>query len=281
MAVFFNQASLIYNDVVTNSNIVSGEIIGALNAEKRALSETYQQGDLVTYVISITNSSASAYNNLTITDNLGTFTVGTNEVRPLDYEEDSLAVYVNGVLTPASADPGGDQLVITGISVPAGGNALVIYQARVNQFAPLADGSQITNAAQISGAGLTTPITVTETITAETAPQLSITKSLTPETVVDNSEITYTLTLQNTGNAAAEGIIVTDVFDPILSDITVTYNGVPWVSPTNYTYNEATGVFQTTAGQITLPAATFTRDPATGAVTINPSTAVIRITGTI
>ncbi len=281
MAIFTNQASLTYNDVVIDSNIVTGEIIGALAADKRALTETYRRGDTVTYVISITNSGASAYNNLTITDNLGAYTAGVNEVRPLDYTEGSLAVYVNGVLTPASADAGGDQLVITGVNVPSGGNVLVVYQTQVNAFAPLAAGAQITNTAVLSGAGLSTPITVTETITAAQAPDLSITKSLTPETIVDNSEITYTLTLQNTGNTAAEGIVVTDVFDPVLTDITVTYNGTPWAAPTNYTYDEATGLFRTADGQITLPAATFTQDPATGAVTVTPSTAVIRITGTI
>ena len=281
MPVFTNQASLTYNDVVIDSNIVTGEIIGALTAAKTALTSSYQQGDTVTYVISITNSSASAYTGLTITDDLGAYTVGALTVRPLDYVDGSLAYYSSGTLTPASADAGGDSLVITGIGGPAGGNAVVIYQARVNQFAPLAQDAQITNTAVITGTGLAAPITITDTITAESAPQLSITKSLSPETVVDNSEVTYTLTIQNTGNAPAEGIVVSDIFDPVLSNISVTYNGVPWTAPANYTYNTGTGVFQTAAGQISLPAAQITQDPETGVVSITPATAVIRITGTI
>ncbi len=281
MPVFTNQASLIYNDVVIDSNIVTGEIIGALTAAKEALTGTYQQGDTVTYVISIVNSAATPYTELVITDNLGAYTAGTAIVRPLDYVDGSLAYYSDGTLTPASADADGDTLVISGINVPANGNAVVIYQARVNQFAPLAADAEITNTAVITGAGLAAPITVTDTITAASAPQLSITKALSPETVVDNSEVTYTLTLQNMGNAPASGIVVSDVFDPILTDITVTYNGIPWTEPTNYTYNETTGVFRTSAGQITLPAAQIVQDPETGAVSITPSTAVIRITGTI
>ena len=281
MAVFFNQASLTYNDVVTNSNIVTGEIIGALNADKNALTETYRQGDVVTYAVSIVNSSASPYTALTITDDLGAYTVGTTAVVPLEYVEGSLAYYSNGVLTPATADASGTGLVITGITVPSNGNAVIIYQAEVNEYAPLAADSQITNTAVITGGGLTAPVEVSETITAANQPNLSITKSLSPETVVDNNEITYTLVLRNTGNTAAEGIVVTDVFNPVLSDITVTYNGTPWVSPTNYTYNEITGVFRTVEAQITLPAATFTQDEETGVITVTPSAAVIRITGTI
>lgn len=34
MAVFFNQATLTYNDTTTNSNIVSGEIIEVLSVSK-------------------------------------------------------------------------------------------------------------------------------------------------------------------------------------------------------------------------------------------------------
>jgi hypothetical protein len=56
MPVFTNQASLTYNDVVIDSNIVTGEIIGALTAAKTALTSSYQQGDTVTAVIRITGT---------------------------------------------------------------------------------------------------------------------------------------------------------------------------------------------------------------------------------
>ena len=61
------------------------------------------------------------------------------------------------------------------------------------------------------------------------------------------------------------GATITDTFNPILSGLTVTFNGTAWTAPTNYTYNESTGLFATAAGQITVPAATFTQDPETGA----------------
>ena len=64
MAIFTNQATLSYNNTTTTSNIVTGEIIEPLTATKNALSDTYQIGDTVTYVISILNTGNTAINNL-------------------------------------------------------------------------------------------------------------------------------------------------------------------------------------------------------------------------
>lgn len=50
MAIFYNQATLSYNDTVTNSNIVTGEITETLTVTKTALTPTYTAGDTVTYM---------------------------------------------------------------------------------------------------------------------------------------------------------------------------------------------------------------------------------------
>ena len=84
----------------------------------------------------------------------------------------------------------------------------------------------------------------------------------------------------NTSAAATDNAVVTDIFDPVLSDISVTFNNEAWTEPVNYTYNEATGSFATVAGQITVPAATYSQDE-TGAWVVNPGVSVLRVTGTI
>ena len=76
-------------------------------------------------------------------------------------------------------------------------------------------------------------------------------------------------------------MIVTDTFNPILDPITVTFNDTAWTSPTNYTYNATTGEFASVAGQITVPAATYTRDATTGSIVINPGVSVLTISGTV
>lgn len=284
MATFFNQATLTYNDNVVNSNIVTGEIVEVLEAAKTATLETYSAGDEITYIVSIVNSGATAFTGLTITDNLGAYTFGTGTVVPLTYVDGSVRYFSDGVLQAAPTVVDTRPLTITGISVPANGNAIIVYKARANQFAPVGLEGFITNTAVISGAGLANSITVTDTVNAEATVNLSIIKSLTPETVAENGQLTYILTIQNTGVVPAEitdNLVVTDTFDPVLDPISVTFNGTPWTEGVNYTYDEASGQFATIAGQITVPGAVYTQDTATGAYVLTPGVSVIRVTGNV
>ena len=283
MAIFTNQATLVYNGGSAVSNVAVGELLEVLTAEKTAVEGTYAPGELVTYAISIRNTGTGAFTGLTLTDDLGGYTVGTDTVYPLTYEDGSILYFVNGTLPAAPAVTAGPPLVISGISVPAGGDAVIIYQARANQYAsPLADGT-ITNTVTITGGGLTTPVTADETVTAEVGPDVTITKTISPAQVADNGRVTYTFLIQNTGNepvVATDDAVITDTFDPVLTDLVVTYNGTPWTEGINYTYDPVTGLFSTVPGQITVPAATFTQNP-DGSYTASPGTAVITVTGTI
>ncbi len=283
MATFYNQAVLSYNGNTTTSNITTGELLEVLSATKTAVVGEYTANDAVTYVISIINSGATAFTGLTITDNLGAYEFGTITLIPLTYSEGSVMYYENGVLRPTPTVTATNPFTITGINVPAGGNAIIIYEARVNGTAPLDVTGTITNTAVISGNGIT-PVTVEETINADIAPTLTISKAISPSTVTENGRITYTFVIQNSGNAeatATDNVVVTDTFNPILSDITVTFDGAAWTEGVHYTYDETTGVFATIAGQITVPAATYTQDPATGNRITTPGVSVLTVSGTI
>lgn len=284
MAVFFNQATLTYNDNTTNSNIVTGEIIEVLSATKTAVQDNYSTSDTVTYLINIVNSGTTAISGITVSDDLGAYEFDTQTLTPLTYEENSVKYFVNGVLQATPTVSAGLPLVISGLTIPAGGNATVVYQATPNEFAPGEAGATITNTATITGTSISTPITVTATISALNEARLTISKAICPSTVVENGQITYTFVIQNTGNTpavATDNVTVTDTFNPILSDVTVTFNSSVWTEGTNYTYNEATGEFVTIPGQITVPAATYTQDPATGVITVIPGTATLTVTGTV
>ena len=91
MATFQNQATLTYGGNVTTSNIVTGELQQAVSAAKNALGETYTQGEVLTYIISLVNAGASPLTDLTVTDDLGAYTADGNRLVPLDYVEGSLA----------------------------------------------------------------------------------------------------------------------------------------------------------------------------------------------
>ena len=283
MASFTNFATLSYNGGTTNSNIVTGEILEALTAVKTAVSANYSAGDRITYALSLVNTGTAAITDYTVTDNLGGYTVGANTVYPLAYNAGTVRYYINGVLQTAPTVTAGPPLTVTGLTVPAGGSAVLIYETTATPVAPLATGSSITNTATITGGGLTTPITAQATVETANSADLTISKALSPTTVTENGQITYTFVISNTGNteATATGnVVVTDTFDPILRNIAVTYNGTAWTEGTNYTYNAATGVFATLAGQITVPAASFTQNT-DGTFTVTPGTATLVITGTV
>ena len=283
MASFTNFATLSYNGGTTNSNIVTGEILEALTAVKTAVSANYSAGDRITYALSLVNTGTAAVTDYTVTDNLGGYTVGANTVYPLAYNAGTVRYYINGVLQTAPTVTAGPPLTVTGLTVPAGGNAVLIYETTATSVAPLATGSSITNTATITGGGLTNTITAQATVETANSADLTISKALSPTTVTENGQITYTFVISNTGNTeatAADNVVVTDTFDPILRNIAVTYNGTAWTEGTNYTYNTATGVFTTLAGQITVPAATFTHNT-DGTFTVTPGTTTLVITGTV
>ena len=284
MAIFSNQATLTYGGNTTNSNIAYGEILDVVAATKTAIEGTYTPGALVTYAVTLRNTGSTTLTGLTVTDDLGGYDFGGATVYPLTYEDGSVARFVNGVPQAAPTVTAGPPLVFGGISIPAGGDVVLVYQARVNSYADPAAGGTIVNTVTITGDGLTNPITASETVNAAAAAALSITKSITPAQVVDNDRVTYTFVIQNTGNepvVATDNAAITDQFDPILTDLAVTFNGAAWTEGVQYTYDPATGLFSTIAGQITVPAATYTQDPVTGAYTMNPGIATLTVTGTI
>ncbi len=282
MATFTNQATLSYNGNTVNSNTVTGNIVEVLAVTKTALNNTYSQNEDVTYVVSLTNSGTLPLTGVTVTDNLGEYDdAGTPRV-PLEYITGSAIYYQNGVLQNTlvvTETP----LTFSGITIPVGGNAIIIYQTRPNEFAPLDVQGSITNEVSATAAGITTPATDTATITTVDEPVLSITKLLTPVNVTENGEITYTFTIQNTGNTEAtttDNVQILDTFDPILSGITVAVNGTT-IPAANYSYNAATGELSTNPGVITVPAATFEQDPTTGVITTTPGVTTVTVTGTV
>ena len=284
MAIFTNQATLSYNGNSTNSNIAYGELLDVLVATKTAVEGSYTPGQLVTYVVTLRNTGNAPLTGLVVTDDLGGYDFNGTTVYPLTYEDGSAALFANGIPQAAPTVVAGPPLVFSGIAVPAGGDVVIVYQAQANAYANPAVGGSINNTVTVTGDGLSTPITATETVVANAEPLLSISKSITPAQVVDNDRVTYTFVIQNSGNedvVATDNATITDTFNPILSALTVTFNGAAWTQGVQYNYDETTGLFATVPGQILVPAATYAQDPVTGAYTATPGIATLVVTGTI
>ncbi len=286
MAQFTNQAQLSYNNSIVNSNIAVGEIVEVLAAAKTAVQGSYTRDDSVTYIVSGTNSGSTAISGVTVSDNLGAYTFGTETRVPQDYVENSARLFINGALatTPSVTEEADGSVTFSGITLPANSSFVLVYETVTNQFAPLGTADSITNIATISGAGISTPVAASVTLNATSEPELTITKSIEPVPVTENGVLTYRFIIQNYGNApadAGDNVVLTDTFDPILTGLTVSYNSTPWAETTNYTYDDTTGLFSTVAGQIVVPAATYTQDPVTGVYTITPGSSTLTVTGTV
>lgn len=284
MAIFSNQATLTVGGASVDSNIVYGEILDVLTVTKTAVEDAYTQGGLVTYVVTLRNTGSAALTGLTVTDDLGGYEWNGATVYPLTFEAGTLSVFTNGTPQATPAVTAGPPLTITGVTVPSEGDVVMVYQARANALAdPTAQGN-VVNTVAVTGGGLSAAVTASETIAADTAPALTITKTIAPAQIVDNNRVTYTFLISNTGSTAvtaADGAVITDTFDPILTDLVVTFNGEAWTQGTNYTYDVSTGQFATMAGNVTVPAASYTQDPDTGAYKVTPGTATLVVVGTI
>ena len=263
MALFTNFATLSYSGGETNSNTVTGEILETVSISKTAVTNEYAAGDAVNFAVTLVNSGTAPVTGLTLTDDLGAYTLNAMTLYPLRYMPDTLRFFVNGALQPAPAVTAGPPFAVTGIDIPAGGSAVLVYETEVTAYAPLAPDSEITNTATVTGGGISAPLTASATVQSLDRAELAISKAVTPAAVPANGHLTYSFEIVNAGNTeagAADNVILRDTFNPILSGLQVSLDGAAWAAGTQYSYDESTGVFSSTAGAITVPAAAYTQN---------------------
>lgn len=281
MATFYNQATLTYRGGTVNSNIVSATLSEALSVSKTSALDTYRVGERMTYTVGIVNSSDTPVSTVTLTDDLGAYAFGTSTLYPLSYVSGSITLLIDGI--PAAVTVTDTQpLTVGGFSIPAQSSAVIVYNADVTAFAPPAPDGEIVNTVTVNSLGA--PVSATETVNAEAGALLTMIKEVEPDTVTGDGPLTYTLIVQNQGNTeagAADDVVISDVFDPILTITEVTLNSAVLTEGVDYTYNSATGEFATVSGRVTVPAATYDRDPVTGAYTVIPGSAVLTVSGTV
>ena len=265
------------------SNIAEISVESAIGFTKTSLGNTYTDDSILTYILTVTNSSGIGIIGSTITDNLGTYVFGATELTPLEYVSPAVLLIngqdVSAQLVVDSSVPG--SLTFTLPTIPAGATANIIYNAQVNDYAPLAVDSTITNTSTFESNSECADTSASATVSVANAANISIIKQMCPNPVLCGDTITYTIKIYNYGNTAAENVILTDDFNPAPANITVSRDGVLLLG-TDYTYIDGTlTVPSSSASPVTVPPATFTQDPITGLITITPGVVEYTITGTI
>lgn len=265
------------------SNVAEIALESAVGFTKTSVGSTYRDGSVITYILTVTNSSGSALSGSTITDNLGTYVFGASELTPLTYISPAVLL-INGqdVSTQLTVDTSVAGNLIFGIpSIPAGATANIIYNAQANEYAPLALTSSITNTSNFESTSECADSTASATVTVASAANVSIIKQMSPNPVICGEAITYSIKIYNYGNTAAENVVLTDEFNPAPDNITVSRDGTLLLG-SDYNYvNGTLTVPNATAASVTVPAATFTQDSTTGIISIIPSVVEYSVTGTI
>ena len=180
MAVFTNFATLSYKGGTRNSNTVTGEIIETVTVEKTTVSTAYTAGDTLSYAVSLVNSGPADVTGLTVSDDLGAYELDGAALYPLAYVKGTAHLIVNGTLQPAPTVTAGPPLVFTDIDIPAGGSAVLVYEADVTGYAPLSPDSVITNTVTVTGGGVSVPLSASAAVGTMDQLDLRISKALSP-----------------------------------------------------------------------------------------------------
>src|SRR5207249_734668 len=170
--------------------------------------------------ITTTVSSAPVLS-ISKTDSPDPVNAGSNIIYTIDYSNSGNANATGVVISdtiPANTSfvsaTGGGTLAagvvswyIGALAVGASGSVQLV----VAVTSPLANGTVITNGTYSIDSNETAPTTgAAITTTVSSAPVLSISKTDSPDPVNAGSNITYTISYSNTGNANATGAVITD-----------------------------------------------------------------------
>lgn len=286
--IITNRATVNYNSgtatAVAYSNTTSTVLNGSLSITKSSLSSEYRVGQELTYIINVTNNGATASQDIRVTDDLGTFTDGAIAVTPLNYVG-TAQLFINGVfVSDLEALVGSDSVFFEIDSIPAGGTAQIIYRARVNEFACFAVGAEITNTAcaeYVCNCPCAETVCDSFTIPVEEYADLRVTKSVCPNPVTCGERLNYVIDILNFGNIDADEVVITDIFDPALEDITVTLNG-EILAESRFRYvGGVLTISRATGSEITIPASVCSRDTETDEISIIPGKATVTVSGII
>lgn len=204
-----NSASTVYNFDGSTSNTATSNVLpinletsGGLTLTKTASPETFSAGDIITYTVTITNSSASYLNGVRIIDNLG----GGN----LAYVVSSAKLSTGSSsysVTPIATSP----LTFTLQQLASGATMTLTYKAQVIFNLP-STVSLITNTVQGIGYPYSGTITgyANNTIEKKTESSFSITKSSSVSDVASNQSFNYYITLTNNTSDVANITSITD-----------------------------------------------------------------------
>ncbi|RKZ09952.1 hypothetical protein DRQ32_07645, partial [bacterium] len=200
--------------IITDSIIVNVHSIPILNLDKTADHSVVNAGDLLTYTLSLSNSGNANAIDVVLTDAIPARTTFVSATGG-GIESDGTVTWTNAEL-------------------PVGIPVSVTLTVWVDS--PLDNGTSIINHATLDS--LETPAVSTRHIlNVQSTPVLSLEKTADKTVVNPGDQLTYTLTMTNSGNANASNIILQDTLPPHTTFVSASNGGseaggiVTWIMP--------------------------------------------------
>ncbi|MCI4463267.1 MAG: DUF11 domain-containing protein, partial [Caldisericum sp.] len=199
-----NTASVKSDEIQTPLQDTETTTIGSapvLNISKTSSPNPVSAGDNITYTITVTNNGNMDATQFVITDSTPANTTFVS------------ARFVSGATGTITSPPVGGTGTITWNPNPATlpVHATVVVELIVKTNSPLPSGTIITNTAFADSAE-TQQVSATNTTTVSGLPKLVITKSVYPTEQAPSGLVFYSITITNTGNAAATNVTVTETY---------------------------------------------------------------------
>ena len=217
-----NTASLSSTETAAVNASASTQVVGgsgspSISVSKVANKTSLVAGDVVTYTLTVVNTGTAAASTVSVSDTLPVtayFSAGTCATAA------GTCGVSNGILTwtAGSLAAGASASLTVTMNVATTGVPAGITQ--LNNFAVVTDSSYCTGASKPASC---TSNTVTVSISGN--PNVSISKTASPATVAPGGLVTYTLTVSNSGSAAATGVLVNDPVPAHLSFKAITSAG--------------------------------------------------------
>ena len=226
--LIYNSATLSSDETTPVSASHSLSVQGApvLTLTKTADKTVVNQGEQITYTLSLYNTGNENASGIVLEDTLPDHTVFVSASN-------------GGTLS-------GDVVTWMATELLVGVEASVALTVQVDT--PLDNGTPIYNSTTL-GSDQTVPVSTDHELAVQSSPVLHLEKTADRTVVIPGEQITYTLTLANSGNANATGIVLQDVIPVHTSFVSASDGGTEVSGVVTWT---AAGLLAGVGGAVTL-----------------------------